>query len=655
MKKIVLACVFSMAAFSLWAQTEATVEIKTLEQVDPGKAIEVNGIYTPASGDTRPPAFHTWTITPCTEAGEVTDEILYSETIEGAPGSDFEFPGSEEYQRGQFYRIDIYVANDRGELAVAKGTVVEADNGNSTGVTGSTSITVAPGVAPTGTMHRLYLGTNAYYYTLTHTGGDFVTAFGVIVNGNGVNPLITFQFTGPDESLDFSFTVASNVTPCQSETFRITFFNTIIGEVSHFDYTINCKTDSKQTVVYMGNDLYYKGDDNHIHKMSVSGGGWNYQAITPLGGWGNIEVDGWLCGNPASNRIYFKSRDGKIYSMDDNGGNNYTLSQVSTVYDVKSDLQLRGNTQLIYIATNNTVHTLTYNGGWAPFSIATASNYTAKNLAYENVPDGNIYFRDGNNNVKGLWLNGSNVWEIVNMPTTVGCKGDMLYDNSMQRVYFRGTDNYIHCTEWNNASSSWVYDAMVSTNGQISAENSLAHIQGTDNIVFKGATDKVYSTTKQPNGTWHTDWLEGTYSSVAGDLLMDWTHVWFIAQSKQLCNYVYTNSPVWSVSPLNSSAPANTIGCSSFYRLANPQAENISSSELSVFPNPSNGTFQMNYASAVENVQAELFNLLGERLDNFSFSGTSYNYSPETNLAPGVYLLRVTNGGTITTTQLMIQ
>jgi hypothetical protein len=79
-------------------------------------------------------------------------------------------------------------------------------------------------------------------------------------------------------------------------------------------------------------------------------------------------------------------------------------------------------------------------------------------------------------------------------------------------------------------------------------------------------------------------------------------------------------------------------------------------SAVSVYPNPSNGgAFTIQFADAAENVQVELINVLGERVDAFSFSGTVYNYAPADALAPGVYMLRITNNGVETKKEIMVE
>jgi hypothetical protein len=78
---------------------------------------------------------------------------------------------------------------------------------------------------------------------------------------------------------------------------------------------------------------------------------------------------------------------------------------------------------------------------------------------------------------------------------------------------------------------------------------------------------------------------------------------------------------------------------------ADPATAAVALETIDVFPNPTNGIFTIQLNGTVANVQAEMINVLGERVDAFIFSGSTYNYSPATKLSPGIYMLRMTSNG----------
>ncbi len=86
------------------------------------------------------------------------------------------------------------------------------------------------------------------------------------------------------------------------------------------------------------------------------------------------------------------------------------------------------------------------------------------------------------------------------------------------------------------------------------------------------------------------------------------------------------------------------------------QFENtITENAFTVFSNPGNGTFEINLDHAVVNANAELINVLGERVATFTFSGNTYKFTPQTSLSKGVYMLRITADGEQLNKQVIIE
>ena len=76
---------------------------------------------------------------------------------------------------------------------------------------------------------------------------------------------------------------------------------------------------------------------------------------------------------------------------------------------------------------------------------------------------------------------------------------------------------------------------------------------------------------------------------------------------------------------------------------------------ISVFPNPGNGAFQVQLKDAAASSQGELINMLGERVASFTFSGSTYNFTPEETLSAGIYLLRINSNGNTYSKRLVVE
>lgn len=74
-----------------------------------------------------------------------------------------------------------------------------------------------------------------------------------------------------------------------------------------------------------------------------------------------------------------------------------------------------------------------------------------------------------------------------------------------------------------------------------------------------------------------------------------------------------------------------------------------------VYPNPGNGNFEIRLDHPVVNAKAELINVLGERVDAFTFSGNAYKYTPHAALPKGIYMLRIAGSGETLSKQIIVQ
>jgi Secretion system C-terminal sorting domain len=97
--------------------------------------------------------------------------------------------------------------------------------------------------------------------------------------------------------------------------------------------------------------------------------------------------------------------------------------------------------------------------------------------------------------------------------------------------------------------------------------------------------------------------------------------------------------------------------CNQLYgRLAKPNSNaGTQVNQPTIFPNPSNGQFQIQFKESVVNAQASLFNLLGEQVAVFTINGSSYNFTPNDQLKAGVYVLRIMHNGESFSQRIVIQ
>ncbi len=69
--------------------------------------------------------------------------------------------------------------------------------------------------------------------------------------------------------------------------------------------------------------------------------------------------------------------------------------------------------------------------------------------------------------------------------------------------------------------------------------------------------------------------------------------------------------------------------------------DTFAENEFSIFPNPSNGNFRIDYDSTIGNIDVEIFSTIGQKV--FEKQNISDNIISTNNLQKGVYLLKITN------------
>lgn len=540
-------------------------------------------------------------------------------------------------------------------------------------ITGISSVSVPPGVYHSGygenTLTLNGASAGYYFYTLGTPGTTLANNFRLLFGSSAVYvaPNTLFSFTGATP-LSFSFDLPSNAALCASQTWPIYFYDFLGNFICGYNYTINCKDDSKNNLVVIASGTYYAGDDYKIHELQWNGSNWVYQAITPYGGWGSVEVAGWLAADYNSDQIFFRGRDSKLYNIYKSGGVWYLGPLSATINNVKSDIELR-NDGVYYVGTDNYIHRMYWNGsGWMHEAITPLNGWqgiTATGSIALSHTGSNIFFRSANNKICNLIGSTGNwyLYQIYSSPASADCGGEIICDDATG-IYYKGTDSHVHNMYW---SSGWIYDAMSPVSGSATVSSSLTKFPGENRVFFKGTDGRGYNIYKNGSGQWVIDWLNTYMTSVAGDLVAADTKIYFAGTDKLIYNY-YWNTSSWYWGALVNS-PSNAKGCSRLYRLAGPEDESTNNvplspqldqilsqqqplvSNLVAYPNPASGKISLNYQLNQDaEVSISLFSIMGtlsKEVTNGELlkTGTYQKDIDLTDLSEGLYLLVLKTGG----------
>lgn len=471
-------------------------------------------------------------------------------------------------------------------------------------------------------------------------------------SSNTVGANTPFYFNG--NNIQINVTASSTAAFCTSQTINVTIYKG--GPMGYYAYcsyaiTVTCRDNSKNNLVALASGMYYVTADARIdcQYWDANLGSWQYQQITPVGGWGGIQVDGWLAADYNYDQIFFKGRDLKLYNLYKSAGNWYVGALSSTVANVAGCIKLRQSDGVYYIGTDAKIHHMYWNSsGWNYEAIApwngwpvTAAgvgitigypyyNISGASLELAPAPASNIYFRASDNKVYNI-VGSTGSWGLgqISPSGAVDCAGDMTTDNT--GVYYRGTDNFVHKLYW--TSSGWAYDPMTVSN--LSTGNVKGHLSkfpGENRVFYKG-TDNLLYNVYQSGTSWLVYSLDYNVNTVAGDVLAADQHIYFISTDNRPHNF-WWNGSAWVDNALTYSV-ANAKGCSLNYRMGEEQSSGIQSGDghteagemhSSIFPNPGNGVLTLTYQHEFSaTAHLVIYNTMGEQVQETDIS----NLAPE--------------------------
>ncbi|WP_162903211.1 T9SS type A sorting domain-containing protein [Taibaiella koreensis] len=405
--------------------------------------------------------------------------------------------------------------------------------------------------------------------------------------------------------------------------------------------------------------IVYVGTDQKLHSQHWDGTQWVYTAINPSGGWGNIQVEGWLAANDLGTRVFFKTTTGKLYFLIFLN-NSWFISSVPTTTDVRSNILWRSD-GIFYIGVDNKVYRGYQSGsfwnvaaivppGWPGIQIA-------GNLALDPATEGNIFFRTKDNRLFNIYdLTGGYSSPKLGEIITSGCSGEVIFRNN--RVYFRATDYKIHYMQWNNGWVESVYapNTAYDVNGFIAFDNM------TDKIFYKGSDGKVRNVYPvSPGSSTYADGQLGNNLNVAGDLLYMGGKLFYIATDNKIHNFQWNGTNWWdSDFPLPN---AKTCSRQYFSFSAKPAADpddisptNNGSDQhmvkemreatgFSLYPNPSKGLFTIEMPD-IKTAGITLYDAQGNKLVPVMSIGNDTRCTIDLSRYPkGLYMIHITTNG----------
>jgi photosystem II stability/assembly factor-like uncharacterized protein len=354
------------------------------------------------------------------------------------------------------------------------------------------------------------------------------------------------------------------------------------------------------------NDTLYLGTlSNGIYRSTNGGSSWTQinNGITSMQIWNIAYVNGALFAS-STNGTVFKSTD---------GGDNWVLSNtgISTTTIIRNFAYF--NNKIFATSTNKGVYISSDNGSsWTQHNTGLVGLVAEPLL----VVDTDLFVGVNQKVYKYDSTNQNWISKSVGIPNNTVTSLTYTKDNLQNISLFESTVNTNDVTISTNKGDSW----SVVKNGLPSV--GVYSLLGIGTEVYLGNDYGVYKTTNQ--GTNWVDISGFTNASPAKFLSKSSTDLYVIQEAK-----------LWKMklSSLNVSGLLNSID----------------SQKIKIYPNPSNGNFNIEIEENLMGAKGTIYNLLGQKVKDFSLNSTTTNQT----LNKGVYLIEIEKDGNKTTKKLI--
>jgi hypothetical protein len=643
-----------LGAFTMSAQDFAgALEIDVKEMYGLRESIVVHGEYVTQDPEAGGPTIteYQWELRPVDPDGNV-GEVIYSQTLEGDPTGDFRFPEAVTFELApeSNYQVCLIATNSDGVRAYSKfgkflltDFTLTAENEICCG----TDITFMLGYS-----QQLMVAGNTYHYAVTRCDALGNPTWPLSYYVSNETPWTWGQVFVPNSGLPWP-------TGVQCDTYyRI--------DVTITNPTYDRRPVTLTKIIYMtsfkmsANASYCCGA--YVTAKATTCPNINVNITNPYHQWQFIPCD--AAGNPTGPAVYTTTPMAGINGSTDIiwggtlGCGQYYL--LTCLYNNGPTNTIATRNKVIYIAPSPQP-TITMNSnscGSASFSATpTGAGYTYTWSAYNN-----------------------------NTPFT-----SAVYPNGSNFGVGPGAFNKVQVTVTNSSgcSGTAVMTGIANTNPTWSGDFTITPVSyGPSSPYYYIQINRVGSTSM----TGVTDAFQ--VQQITNNSAMSWNSCWTATPTWGQNIFLFGYDGATSLGNINNCAPTNyplgrfmkatpynnvsyriehyiTVnGCSKLVTKGftdagvfctgcreGEQAPQLAQAPnmFELFPNPNNGSFTMLFPEATENAQAELYNVMGERVDAFTFSGLTYEYAPAATLAPGIYMLRVTNNGVQSVNKFIVE
>ena len=417
---------------------------------------------------------------------------------------------------------------------------------------------------------------SSFRFIYTKSGPLNVQNFYAGLNGNNWLPLAPATMLASGNEMNFVFYLPTPAPLCTSATVNLQFQQNVgifWQPVCTFALTIvNTESGARQNLTFVDgiSKAYYGGTDNKAHVLTWNSAlhQWDYAPLTVIGGWGTVQMDGRMASFADGSRVFFKSKNNRLYNLIQTGPN-WTLSQVlPTLPDVTGKVTARNSNEVVFVGNDKQLHrVLLTSGTWTDQIVTPTGGWGSSGVPDGesiNLPAGStdIFFAIGTGALGRIYqVNNAWVFEQISPPNVYDSDRSELLVRETNTAYYKGTDGFIH--RYKKSGITWFYEPMSISSASetnISIRTAyLAKFTGEDRIFYKSATGRIYNLYKQ-NGVWYNYALNSAVTTTGGDLIATEGKIFYINHDQRVHNFYWTGNFWWDV-PLSSANQVSSRGC----------------------------------------------------------------------------------------------
>ncbi len=234
--------------------------------------------------------------------------------------------------------------------------------------------------------------------------------------------------------------------------------NSSTGGWSLESYTIGVTVKSDVECRDGADEVYYVGNDNLLHRIYYASHAWHYEAITPVGGWNGISIDGSIVVEPTpGTHVFFKGNDLQLYNTWGGTLTSPNVTLMPTMNGCAGEVIYNPNNAGLYFkGFDDKIHAMQWNssmGSWQEGVMNAATSYAVDNYLAFDPAANRLFYQAYDRSIHNIYpYNGQNYDGPIDGGYNHSVAGDVIYNISTANGFYIGQDKEVYEFIWDGTS-----------------------------------------------------------------------------------------------------------------------------------------------------------------------------------------------------------